>query len=152
MPVTATTTPISGKLLRISLSATLGGTYVLIKGMNATEKTSSKTTTTTATYDDPNAFIDTATPEKTYRVDGLVEPADPGQQAVRAADAADSVQYYKFLPQGGSSDANENVLGWTHPCKVGSSRWGAPVGGAQTWGFDLVSQGAEAITTNGYIW
>jgi len=144
-------TPVAGKLFRVSAATTVGGSYTVVKGMNASEKTTNRTTETTDTFDATNAFTDTGSREKTYAINGLLIPDDPGQIMVRDAERVDTVLFFKFLPVGGSAYATENVRGFTHACKAGSTRWGAQTSGAQTWGFDLVSQGDEVITTGGYI-
>jgi hypothetical protein len=146
-------TPITGKWLRISQSTTLGGTYVLVKGMNSLDKNSNRTTTTEDTFDTTNAYSEAGPREKSYTINGLMVPDDPGRIAVWSQEAADASYFFKFLPAGGSTDGVENVKGWTHQCKVGSTRYGAQSGGgAQTCGFDLISQGDEATSgTGGYI-
>jgi hypothetical protein len=147
----AVLTPISGKKFRVWVSATVNGTYTLIKGMNASEKTTNRSVESTDTFDALNAFSEPGAREKSYRVDGLLIPDDPGQLLVRGAEATDTEMFYKFLPLGGDTDVVENVRGFTHECKVGGMRWGARTAGAQTWGFDLLSQADEVITTGGYI-
>lgn len=147
----ATLTPISGKVYRVSVSATLGGTYLVVKGMNAHEKTSNRSVQSVDTFDALNAFSEPGPREKSYRIDGLLIPDDPGQLQMRAAEATDTALYFKFLPQGGSSDGAVNTLGFTHLNKIGSLRWGASTTGPQTWGFDLLSQADEVITSGGFI-
>lgn len=144
-------TPISGKIFRISESNLVGGTYVVVKSMNAVNKTSSRSVTSVDTFDATNAFSEPGAREKTATVDGLFVPADPGQIAVRAFEAADTAFFVKFLPMGGDANAGENTLGFTWNVKAGSLRYGAQTTGPQTWGFDLVSQADEVITTGGYI-
>ena len=146
-------TPITGKWLRISRSTTLGGTYTLVKGMNSMDKNTNRTTTTEDTFDTVNAYSEAGPREKSYTINGLMIPDDPGQIAVRTQEAGDLSEFFKFLPAGGSSDGTENVKGWTHQVKVGSTRYSAQSGGgAQTYGFDLISQADEATSgTGGYI-
>src|SRR3954462_7505278 len=107
-------TPITGKWLRISRSATLGGTYVLVKGMNSLDKNTNRTTTTEDTFDTVNAYSEAGPREKSYTINGLFIPDDPGQIAIRTQEAGDASEFHKFLPAGGSSDGTENVKGWTH--------------------------------------
>jgi hypothetical protein len=146
----AVTTLISGKKFRISIATSLAGPYTLIKGMNAYDKSSNRTTDTFDTFDALNAFSEPGAREKGYTVNGGLIPDDPGQKIIRDAEAIDQLLYAKILPLGGDADATENVRGYTHATKVGSLRHGAQTTGPQTWGFDLVSQGDEAVTAGGY--
>jgi hypothetical protein len=148
MPVT---TPISGKLFRIFVATALAGPFTLIKSMNAYDKTSNRTTETVDTFDATNAYSEPGPREKGYTVNGLLVPDDPGQMVIRDAERLDTLLYIKVLPLGGSSDGTENVRGYTHAVKVGTMRHGAGTSGPQTWGFDLVSQGDEAVTVGGYV-
>lgn len=147
----AVTTPVSGKLFRIYIATALAGPYTLIKGMNAYDKTSNRTTETQDTFDTVNAYSEPGPREKGYTVNGLLIPDDPGQKIIRDAEAIDTLLYAKILPLGGSGDSTENVRGFTHAVKVGTMRHGATTSGPQSWGFDLVSQGDEAVTVGGYI-
>lgn len=147
----AVLTLISGKKFRISLGTAEAGPYTIVKGMNAYDKSSNRTTDTFDTFDAVNAFSEPGPREKGYTVNGGLIPDDPGQLIARDAEAVDDLIYAKILPLGGDSDVVENVRGYTHAVKVGSLRHGAQTTGPQTWGFDLLSQGDEVITAGGYI-
>lgn len=144
--------PQAGKIFRISVATTVAGTYELVKGMNAVDKTTNRSVETTDTFDATNAFSEPGAREKSYTVNGLFIPDDPGQLIVRSAEATDSNIFVKIIPAGGDADATENVRGYTHEVKVGSMRYGATTTGAQTWGFDLLSQDDEVVSgAGGYI-
>ena len=143
--------PTAGKEFRLSVAPTVGGTYTLVKGMNAATKENSRSTESTSSFDTTNAFTQVGAREVTAAVDGLLIPDDPGQILVRGYEAGDTLFYAKFLPKGGSADATENVRGFTWAVKVGTTRSGYTTDGAATWGFDLVSQADEVITVGGYI-
>jgi hypothetical protein len=146
----STLIPFSGKEFRLSTSTTLGGTYTLIKGLNSITKNVSRTVNTEDTFDTNNAYSEPGPREVSYTVAGLYIPDDPGQLLVQSAESTDTAVYYKFLPRGGSSDATENVKGWTHLLKVGSGDWGSTSGGgASTLGFTLLSQADAAATGAG---
>lgn len=147
----AVTTPISGKKFRISIGTAEAGPYTLIKGMNAYDKTSNRSTETVDTFDASNAYSEPGPREKGYTVNGLLIPDDPGQLIVRDGEAVDQLLYAKILPLGGDASGTENVRGFTHAVKVGTLRHGAQTSGPQTWGFDLVSQGDEVETSTGYV-
>lgn len=147
----AVNSPIAGKLFRISQATTLAGTYALVKGMNAFDMNSNRTTETTDTFDAAVAYSEPGPRERNYTVNGLLIPDDPGQVAVRGFEATDTAFYVKILPLGGSTDGAENVRGYTHLVKCGSLRHGAAVTGAQTWGFDLLSQADPVATSGGYV-
>ena len=149
----ATLTPFDGKEFRLSISSTLGGTYTLVKGLNSVTKNVSRTTNTEDTFDTVNAYSSPGPREKSYTFAGLFIPEDPGQLLVQSAEQTDTAQFFKFLPRGGSTDATENVKGFTHQCKVGGGDWSQTSGGgAATIGFTLLSQGDEAVTgVGGYI-
>lgn len=147
----AVLTLIPGKKFRIQLATAEAGPYTLVKGMNAYDKTSNRTTDTFDTFDQLNAFSEPGAREKGYTVNGGLIPDDPGQLLARDAEAVDDLVYAKILPLGGDSDPTESARGFTHAVKVGSLRHGAQTTGPQTWGFDLVSQGDEVITAGGYI-
>jgi hypothetical protein len=144
------TTPMSGRQFRVSTSATEGGTYTLIGKMTGVTKTASTTTETTQTFEDENAYSDPGTNEVTASIDGLFVADDAGQVAIRDAKAAGSTVYLKFLPYAGGGDTTNDGRGFTWPVKIGSTRYGAvAAGGAQTWGFDAVSQGDEVEVVDG---
>jgi hypothetical protein len=146
----AITTPQSGRLFRVYTSTTEGGTYTLIGKMTGVTKTASTTTETTQTFEDENAYSDPGTNEVSASVDGLFVADDAGQVAIRDAKAAGSTIYLRMYPYGGSADVAENDRGFTWPVKIGSTRYGAvAAGGAQTWGFDAVSQGDEVELPDG---
>lgn len=148
----AQTTPISGKVFRISAATTQAGTYSIVKGMTGYDKTGTVQTESTATFDAAVAFSDPGTPELSYSLNGLLIPDDPGQIIIRNAAASQATIWIKVLPMGGDANATENVRGFTHGVKVGTTRHNAQAGpGAQGWGFDLLSQEDPAVTVGGYI-
>jgi hypothetical protein len=137
----AVTTPQSGRLFRISVSTTEGGSYTLVGKGTSFTKTASTTTETTQTFEDDNAYSDPGTNEVTGSYEGLFVMDDAGQNIIRDAKLSQDTIYVKLLPYGGSADTAINDRGHTWAVKVGSTRYGAQAsGGAQTWGFDLVSQ------------
>ena len=147
----ASTTMSSGRWLKLSVCATIGGTYQPILGMNTFEMPESTNVDVTDTYENVQ-YSEPGTNDKTYSMDGGYISDDPGQLVIRAAKAAAATFYLEVLPSGRSSDSTENVRGFRAPVRTASSRFSSPIGTKQKIGWDLVPDGSPATQgTGGYI-
>lgn len=147
----ASTTMSSGRNIKLSVCATIGGTYVEIKGMNTTEINESTNVDVTDTYENVQ-YSEPGTNDKTYAIDGGWITDDPGQLIIRAAKASLATIYLEVLTEGRSADSTENVRGFRAPVRVGSTRFSSPIGTKKKWGVDLLPDGAAATQgTGGYI-
>lgn len=148
----ASTSMSSGRWWKPMVCATIGGTYLAVKGMNASEVNTSRSTDVTDTFEG-DTYSEAGTRDRTYTLNGGWISDDPGQLVIRAAESTDAIFYYKPLPSGYSSDATENVRGMIAPVRAGSIRGpSATIGSKQTWGVDLLPDGTPAATgTGGYV-
>ena len=147
----ASTSMSSGRWMKASVCATIGGTYQPVLGMNATEINESTAVDVTDTYENVQ-YSEAGTNDKTYALDGGWISDDPGQLIIRAGKAALATIYLEILPSGRSADSTENVRGFRAPVRVGSTRFSSPIGTKQKWGVDLLPDGTPATQgTGGYI-
>lgn len=147
----ANTSMSSGRNIKHSVCATIGGTYVVLLGMNATEINESTNVDVTDTYENVQ-YSEPGTNDKTYALDGGWITDDPGQLIVRAAKASLATIYLETLPEGRSADSTENVRGQRAPVRVGSTRFSSTIGTKKKWGVDFLPDGAPAtVGTGGYL-
>lgn len=133
--------PLRGKLLRIYVGDDAAGPWTLVKHMNSYEKSSDSPAESTATFDDE---VDLSTPsgrEQSFSISGVLSSDDPGQVAVREAEAAKTPTYLRVLPDG--------VNGFIQPVLVGSFSHRASPSGFQEYGWDCTATGAGVATTGG---
>lgn len=140
-----------GKTFRFLVSATLGGSYVVVAGMNAFNKTSQAQSEDFETFDEAVATTIPGTPTERVQLSGFFIPGDAGQEIIRNARATGTTVFGKVLPEGGSTDAAVNAKGYIQEFSVGSQNHSAAPRGLQPHGWELTAVAAGTATVGGYV-
>ena len=127
-------------------TATGPDVWTPVEDMTRFSKRNNRSTTTQAVFRRPDAYTFRGKRESTYTLNGLVNPDDPGQSYLRAAEVSGDSVFIRAVPEAGSGQGFEQEV------QVGTTGWDADAGsnGGQEFNMELTAIGvATAFGTPG---